>query len=179
MISRDAHFKSGRHLYNRGWLGLIPLIGGFVGIGLMLLGIFKYKDKKLVLIGFAALLFTVTIYSSLYLYSSYSETGLNQWAELSKMELNGLIKDIEYYKLQNGHYPDNLQQLVEKDKVVFIYDPLLGVGKSTGDTKFNYRKIGDRYTVFSSGIDKVPNTRDDIYPEVVISDSSKIGFIRK
>jgi len=31
MIAKDAQFKSGRHLYNRGWLGLIPLIGGFVG----------------------------------------------------------------------------------------------------------------------------------------------------
>ena len=74
-----------------------------------------------------------------------------------------------------GHYPDSLQQL----KGIFIFDPLMEVGKGTGHATFNYRRIGDQYTVFSSGIDKVPNTRDDIYPEVFISDSSKIGFIRK
>lgn len=95
------------------------------------------------------------------------------------MHLNSLVKDIEFYKLQHGQYPDSLQQLLEKDKVVFIYDPLLEVGKGTPDAKFNYRKIGDQYTVFSSGIDRVANTSDDIYPEVVISDSSKIGFTRK
>jgi Type II secretion system (T2SS), protein G len=179
MTSKEAQCKSGRHLYSRGWFGLIPLVGGFVGIGLILLGVFKYKDKKLSLIGFAALLFTITIYSSIYIYFTYSKNGLNQWAEASKMQLNSLVKDIEFYKLQHGSYPDSLQQLVSKDKIVFIYDPLLEVGQNTHDTKFNYLKIGDKYTVFSSGIDKIPNTSDDIYPEVVISDSSKIGLIRK
>lgn len=57
--------RSGRHLYGRSFLGLIPLIGVFVGIGLILLGAIKYRNKKLVLIGFAALVPTILIYGSL------------------------------------------------------------------------------------------------------------------
>ena len=48
--------KSGSHLYGRGFLGLIPLIGAFIGVGLILLGTFKYKNKKLALIGVAAVI---------------------------------------------------------------------------------------------------------------------------
>jgi hypothetical protein len=59
--------KPGSHLYGRGFLGLIPLIGVFVGIGLILLGAIKYRNKKLVLIGFAALVPTVLMYGSLIL----------------------------------------------------------------------------------------------------------------
>jgi hypothetical protein len=112
MPINDGEFKTGRHLYRRGWLGLIPLVGGFVGIGLMVLGIFKYRDKKLFLIGLAALLFTVAIYSSLYFYSTYSVTARGQWAEMSKLNLNTLVSHIEFYKLQNGSYPDSLKRWI-------------------------------------------------------------------
>jgi hypothetical protein len=36
----DRKVKSARHLYGRGWFGLIPLIGGLIGPGLIQLGIF-------------------------------------------------------------------------------------------------------------------------------------------
>ena len=49
-----------------GFLGLIPLLGAFIGIVLLLLGIFRYKDKILVYIGTACILFTVGIYTFLF-----------------------------------------------------------------------------------------------------------------
>ena len=59
--------KPGSHLYGRGYLGLIPLIGAFVGLGLILLGAIKYQNRRLVLIGFAALFPTILIYGSMLL----------------------------------------------------------------------------------------------------------------
>lgn len=110
----ETEKKSARHLYGRGWLGLIPLIGGFVGLGLITLGIFKYKDKKLILIGFAALLFTVSIYSYLFYDLQYSERGRRTQIEFTQQFLNDMVKNIEFYKIQYGTYPDSLKQLSEQ-----------------------------------------------------------------
>src|SRR5450755_317331 len=115
--------KSGKHLYSRGWLGLITLVGGIVGIGLIALGIFKYKDRRLIIIGTAALLFTITIYSSLFYYMLYSKQGRTDRARLSQPFMNSLIKNIEFYKIQNGTYPDILEEISATDKMVLVNDP--------------------------------------------------------
>jgi hypothetical protein len=101
-----TNFNRAKHLYGRGWLGLIPLVGGFVGIGLIILGIFKYRDKKLILIGTCALLFTVAIYGSMFYYVEYSDEGGKQMIPISQRYLNSLIKDLEFYKTRNGSYPE-------------------------------------------------------------------------
>ncbi len=53
--------------YLLGVLGLIPLVGFFVGVALILYGIFKYRDKKLIIIGGSCMLFTVAVYSTLFM----------------------------------------------------------------------------------------------------------------
>jgi hypothetical protein len=161
--------KSAKHLYRRGWLGFIPLIGGFVGIGLMILGAFKYRDRKLIIIGSADLFFTVAIYSSMFYYFMYSDAAAKGFAQTSQMFLNGLVKELEFYKLKNGSYPDNLEQLPRNEDMFSIYDPLLARRPGTKDTKYNYRKTGDSYILFSSGIDRIPDTKDDIYPTVTLN----------
>ncbi len=47
-----------------------------------------------------------------------------------------------------------------------------------GEVFYNYEKIGDKYSLFSSGQDGIPNTKDDLFPQVTITDSSKIGLIK-
>ena len=165
--------QSAKHLYARGWLGLIPLVGGFVGIGLIILGVFKYRDKKLIIIGTAALLFTVAIYSSLFYMTAYSDTVGQGTTKISEKFLNSLVKDIEFYKLKNGTYPDNLEQLLSNDDIVQIHDPILTRRPGTKETKFYYKKTGDTYILFSSGLDRIPNTKDDIYPTETLNNISK------
>ena len=165
--------KSGRRLYGRGWLGLIPLVGGFVGLGLIILGSFKYKDKKLILIGFAAFLFTIVIYSSLFYYTGYSDAGGKQFTQTTQDFLNSLVKDLEFYKQQNDLYPDSLEQLLPNNKLAWINDPLLSRKPTTKNTRFNYKRNGDTYILFSSGIDKIPNTKDDIFPTVKLNGNQK------
>jgi hypothetical protein len=61
--------------YKLGYLGLFPLVGFFVGIGLTLYGIFRYKDQKLTIIGIACMLFTVSAYSALFYIGYSSDIG--------------------------------------------------------------------------------------------------------
>lgn len=69
--------------YLLGLLGFIPLVGFFVGIGLTLYGLIKYKDKKLIIIGVLCMVFTVFVYSFMYFGIEKSSKVRESWAELS------------------------------------------------------------------------------------------------
>lgn len=132
--------------YLLGLICIIPLVGAFVGLGLLLYGILKYKDKWLVIIGAGGIIWT---------------------------------KDIEFYKLVHGTYPDSLKQLLDDDKLAPINDPAQGMKiKIKSPSYYNYEKIGDKYLIFSSGQDGIPKTSDDLFPKIKITDSTKIGLIK-
>lgn len=163
--------------YLLGLLCIIPLVGAFVGLGLLLYGLLKYKDKWLSIIGGAGIAWTIIIYSSLFYAGTHASVFKNGFAHLSQMQLNSLVKNIEFYKLEHDQYPDNLKQLLNDDNLAPINDPVQGL-QTKGDSYFNYEKIGDKYLLFSSGQDGVPNTKDDLFPQLAITDSSKIGLIQ-
>ena len=166
--------NSGRHLYSRRWLGLIPLIGAFVGFHFILLGLITYRDRKLVFIGLASIAWTVFLYASLYYVSNYGKIGRDLNTQEAQMNLNGLLSDIEFYNLQNGHYPEDLRQVENNNKLVSIWDPFSA--KQFGDRKmFNYQRDDKHYSLFSVGPDMIPNTEDDIYPSV---DTKRTGWIK-
>jgi hypothetical protein len=173
----NPNTQTGKHLYNRGWLGLIPLIGGFVGLGLILLGILKYKDKKLVIIGAAALLFTVGIYSSMNYYFKHSHSFRENFSVFCQPELNELIKSIEFYKIDTGSYPDSLDELRKSSNWVMIEDPI-AQSRSDNKKQFYYKKVNSKYILFSSGIDRIPYNTDDIFPSDKFFDSTKTGLIK-
>lgn len=96
--------------------------------------------------------------------------------KLVRDQLNTLVKHIEFYKLHNGRYPDSLSQAVQEGDFVFIHDPIQsGMGRSKAEP-LNYHKKDDTYYLFSSGYDKVPNTEDDIYPDMNKFDTLKFGL---
>src|SRR5205809_6843783 len=106
--------------YLLGLLCLIPLIGGFVGLGLLLYGLIKYKDKWLTIIGAFGILWTIIIYSSLFYGMKHASIFKQGFGDISQMQLNSLVKNIEFYKLQHGQYPDSLEQLLNDDKLAPI-----------------------------------------------------------
>jgi hypothetical protein len=162
--------------YLMGLLCLIPLLGAFVGLALILFGIIKYKDKWLIMIGAFGILFTVGIYYFMFYYMQYGELSKKGFAEISQMQLNSLVKNIEFYKIQHGSYPDDLQQLLKDDPMAPVHDAVQTV-HLRNNAFYNYEKKGDRYELFSSGHDGVPHSKDDLFPELQINDSSKIGLI--
>jgi len=124
--------------YLLGLLCLIPLVGAFVGLGLLLYGLIHYKDKWLSIIGGAGILFTVVIYGSLFYAAFHSKTFNNGFTEIAQMQLNELVKDVEFYKLQHGSYPDKLQQIERHNTFVNIHDPSQGMRGNGGI--YNYKK---------------------------------------
>jgi hypothetical protein len=163
--------------YLLGLLCLIPLVGAFVGLGLLLYGLIKYKDKWLAVIGAAGILFSVIVYSSLFYGMKHASIFKQGFSDISQMQLNSLVKNIEFYKLQHGQYPDSLQQLLDDDKLAPTTDAIqLNQGRQNNN--YNYQRLGDKYVLFSSGEDGIPKTKDDLFPQVIISDSSKIGLIK-
>jgi hypothetical protein len=163
--------------YLLGLICLIPLIGAFVGLVFIILGTTRFKDKWFTLIGVFGIVFTIIIYSSLFYASKHSSVFTKGFKELSQMQLNSLVKNIEFYKLQNGQYPDSLQQLTKDDNSVFIYDAIQS-NQQRKNNLYNYSKVGEKYKLFSSGEDGIPNTKDDLYPQLTAKESSKIGLIK-
>ncbi len=154
------------------------MVGFFVGIGLMLYGIFKYKDRLLTIIGIACMVFTVVVYASLFYFGFRSDfIGKKGWEPFAQSRLNSLVKEVEFYKLQHGVCPDSIQQLKSAKDFVSIDDPTQSSRRSE-NTYYNYKNLGDKYLLFSSGIDGIPHTDDDIFPDIEIK-SDKIGWIRE
>jgi hypothetical protein len=166
--------------YLLGILCLIPLVGALVGFGLLLYGIIKYKDKWLIAIGAFGIAWTIFIYGFLFSMLFNNAAFRNGFADITQKNLNSLIPSIEYYKLKNGHYPDSLQQVHSVDQLVMIHDPLQFSMKKrpAGSDYYNYKHIGDKYYLFSSGKDGIPYTKDDLFPQVDSLENSKIGLIR-
>jgi hypothetical protein len=90
----------------------------------------------------------------------------------ARESLSNLAKELEFYKYENGAYPDSLQQLERGGHLVFISDPTQPTFKKP--IYFQYQDLGDHYTLFSVGPDGIPHTSDDIYP--VIPDTGRIQY---
>jgi len=163
--------------YLLGLLCLMPLVGAFVGLGLLLYGLLKYKDKWLSIIGAAGIIWTIIVYSTLFYAGTHAAVFKKGFEDISQMQLNSLVKNIEFYKMTHGQYPDNLEQLLEDDKLAPINDAVQGMN-TKGDSYYNYQKVGNKYLLFSSGQDGIPNTKDDLFPQLTDSESSKIGLIK-
>ena len=170
------HRKPGSHLYGRGFLGLIPLVGAFVGLGLILLGAVKYRNRRLALIGFAALLPTFLIYGSMFLYER-TPAGRTMFTTFCKPQMDQLVKNIEFYKKEYNVYPDSLEQLTRDDKFLFINDPIQVYSRNKYGDKYIYKKEGGKYILFSMGVDGIPYTKDDILPSSKYFDSTLTGLI--
>ncbi|MGZ3752532.1 MAG: type II secretion system protein GspG [Mucilaginibacter sp.] len=171
-----ATFKA---VYLFGILCLIPLIGAFAGVLFIILGIVHYKDRIMIIIGVLGIVITIAVYGSLFYSVQHSGVFEDGFAEIAQTQVNDLVKSVEFYKLQNGTYPDSLKQLESKNSFLSIYDPLQAFKNSGKSLPYQYQKIGNRYKLFSVGKDGIAGTKDDIYPTLSNPDTSKLGFIRK
>jgi hypothetical protein len=158
--------KGDKPPYLLGLLCLIPLVGAFVGVGLILYGIFKYKDKLLTCFGILGLVITIVVYSYLAHQLKYGKDETKSFNIIARREINMLKNDLELYKKKYGIYPDSLEQVRLINESSIIDDPFLvrKMDKSI-KTKFFYIKDGGYYKLFSVGADQIQNTNDDIYPD--------------
>ena len=166
-----------RPVYLVGLMCFVPGFGVVIAIVLIVLGISQYKDPIVITIGILGIAWTVGFFKYTMDQAQNTPEFKKAMAMASTMQLNGLVKEIEFYKLQKGAYPDSLGTLSSKDNTVFTDDPIQSFKNSGRQSEFNYKKIGKKYLLFSSGADGIAGTEDDLYP--TLTDTAKLGFIRK
>ncbi len=163
----------GRKLYKYGLLGLFPIIGIVPGILLLTRGV-KLRNRTLSLIGIADILLAVFI-SVMAFTNIFGATSKRKEMNEAVIRhyLRLTVQGIEYYRFKKGSYPDNLNQVHSLDKSFPVYEPLYSFRRIL----FNYKKVDNKYFLYSSGPDGIPNTKDDIYPDIPNGDIIKIGLI--
>ncbi|WP_299493516.1 type II secretion system protein GspG [uncultured Shewanella sp.] len=87
----------------------------------------------------------------------------------TKIHLTSVIQAIEFYKVQNGHYPETLQILeasLPENAMVFLYDASQGLMQEP--QYLYYHLISEnQYHIRAYGRDGLINTSDDILPLVI------------
>lgn len=180
----DENEKLGTLPFVLGGLSFIPLIGVIFGIITLIWGATTSKvgGRKLAMIGASGIAFTFIIYGSLFYFGVMQRGGVYDElrAQLGETTLTSLVQAIEFYKVQTGKYPENLEILREslpENSLVFVFDP---TDVQTGGEQryFHYALEGDSsYYLLGVGPDGVPYTSDDLIPKMEISPNSNIGLL--
>lgn len=168
-------------------LGFIPLVGIPFAITAIVLGVMR-KSALAPLLGLLGIASTVAIYGTLF-YEGFKPNGPFQrgWNKLAGQQLNGLVPEIEYYKLQRGRYPaalTDLKQLGAHSAFNDVMD-ISRVGsqiwsspRSAAQSYF-YQLTTDsqHYYLRSVGVDGQPFTSDDILPTLPTEERLKTGLL--
>jgi len=160
-------------------LALIPFLGIFFAIALFLLFVFGKKYKL-----FYILAIMLSLLSSYTLYN-YSDKVVKQLQkshrkELStadKSNLKRIIKEIEYYRNINLHYPKNLTEIIEFNRKINP-DGLINFNDNDSrGYRIYYRLINaNSYELFSVGEDGKPHTEDDILTDLALTEINNTGL---
>ena len=114
--------------YAIGGASFIPLVGVVFGLIAIVWGITR-RAWQLVALGACGILFTIVIYSALFYFGYFHRGGMfdELRSRLAVTMLNDCVKEIEFYKLQRGHYPAGLSELDPKDKTQLAkcFDPTI------------------------------------------------------
>lgn len=178
--------KLGAFPYVIGGLSYMPLVGVLFGIVAIVWGLVTKRSggKKLALIGGGGISVTVILYSVLIYFGFAQRGGVydDLRANLSETTITSLVQAIEFYKTQNGKYPESLEILkksLPENSMVFVRDPT-GVSIS-GKQRYYYYEVVDNehYYLLGVGFDGQPFTQDDVVPKVHVGPHSKVGLLIK
>ena len=113
-------------LYALGASSFLPLLGLPLGVAAVIGGLIR-RALPLFALGAIGLSFNLALYGSLFYFTVNHHGGtfdkLREQAVVTL--LNNTVKEIEFYKLVHGHYPDSLRELSPKgtEKSPFVIDP--------------------------------------------------------
>lgn len=164
-------------LYFLSVFSFFPILGAISGGIMLALGLTRHKDKWLIIIGAFGISVSVLFFSVILYQTHFSKSVDKQWADISQGEINKIANIVEVYKIKYRVYPDSLEQARLIDPYLSVVDPLQTIRLKFGiKCVYVYKKIGDKYTLYSIGIDHIPRTSDDIYPQMG-ADSASFGLI--
>jgi hypothetical protein len=174
--SQESNQAKARRIAPWGFLGLMPNFGVIAGVVLLYQGIIRLKSRLLIIIGVADILFTIVFWAVVEHWVFNSPSIVRMERQLSQTQLNTVFKNVEFYKIQHGDYPDSLQEIEDLRKDLWLSDALPRKGSRLKPGHYYYEKTGDKYWLFSVGDDGVPFTADDMYPTMNPADSTKFGL---
>ncbi len=156
-------------------LSFIPLLGVPFGFVSILWGLITRRAGRwtLVTMGTAGIALTVVAYASLFYCGFMQRGGMfdELRSRLAQQTITNLVKAIEFYKVQNGRYPDSLETLrqsLTSESAASIVEL----------RQFHYEVVdADRYRLVGLGPDGVPFTGDDLRPVVKPAPGSKLGLM--
>jgi hypothetical protein len=182
-VSVAAPEKMGASAYVVGGLSYIPLIGVIFGVVAIVWGLTTKKTggKRLAVIGSGGIGFTVLLYGALFYFGFMHRGGIYDELRgtLAQSMLDSLVQSVEFYRVQNGSYPESLKVLQEslpKDSFTSTFDPT--EVKFGQPRQFFYERVGaDHYYLRGVGADGQPFTTDDIVPRISSTPKSKLGLL--
>lgn len=141
----------------------IPFIGLLIGAYLTFVGA-RLKERVILALGIFDLSLGIVIVSIWGYHTFVDRSGFYEAGTTASNErLVMLIESIEFYKQNNGSYPDNLDLINFPSGLYTDMDPLQALAKNA-NKKFRYIKDGDVYYLFSAGVDGIDYTQDDLLP---------------
>jgi hypothetical protein len=168
MGTRTYNSARKRKYFRFALLCLIPGFGILVGIYLLFFAIFEFKSLKLVMTISTYMLVSCGLFAIFGKYLDYDmKYGVTNGAARALWvpdDLDAIVVRLAKYKNIYGNYPDSLPELQVLGSIS-IKDPLLTRNsKAHKSLYYYYQKKDTTYILFSSGIDAIPHTVDDIYP---------------
>lgn len=180
----DEHEKLGTFPFVIGGVSFIPGIGIIFGIIAIIWGLVTKKlgGKKLAIVGACGIGFSVILYGSLFYFGFVQRGGVydDLRVQLSKNTITSLVQAIEFYKTQNGHYPQSLEvlrQSLPENSMVFIHDPTdVQMG---GEPRYYHYELKNQghYYLLGVGPDGQPYTSDDVLPNIEVNQNSGVGLL--
>ncbi len=167
-----------------GGVSFIPGVGVIFGIIAIIWGLVTKKvgGKKLAVIGTCGIGFSVILYGALFYFGFVQRGGVydDLRVQLSKNTITSLVQAIEFYKTQNGQYPESLEVLrksLPENSMVFVHDPTqVQMG---GEPRYYYYELEDQehYYLLGVGPDEQPYTSDDVLPNIEINLNGGVGLL--
>lgn len=175
-------------------LSFIPGLGVFFGVAAVIMAFIGFANKKrqawlVMLLGVLGIAFTIALYSTLF-YMAFEQKGgiySKLWGQMAEQNLAKTVKDIEFYKLRHGQYPENIKQLeaelqpAEKMDVIDVSHMSLQMATGGGNNYFYYELTPDHshYYLLGTGEDGKAFTADDVVPNLGAEQNGNIGLLIK
>jgi len=174
MSKEKPNFPGQRKFYFLSLLGLIPGFGTIVSVVIIFYAIFRLKNIGLLILAFLIMVIGIVmgVINHNYLMNDikFGENTGKRFSIFVADDLDTIAKKLEQYKSILGVYPDSLEELKKNYPEISIVDMLLSRNSHAHKSiNFYYHRRGDKYILYSSGVDGIPNTPDDIYPRRPLS----------
>ncbi len=170
----DSVTKSILHKY--WWILFIPIFGAFYGLIILFRFIAGERDFQLLHKGILGFAFTIISLAFLDRFVKRTDSYRQGVKEFVESELNKVLNEIEEYKKAKGNYPSSLYLVYANIESPPFHDPVFQKGENSPYSGFVYKLSEDGYILFSVGLDKTPNTIDDIFPTATSHNPNAFGL---